>query len=46
MDGVLVLWKVELVSIVVDALDNLERSITSRLELGVSFVGEAIFSEM
>ena len=44
MDGVLVLGKIELVRVVVDELDDLEWSIASWLELGVSFVGEAIFA--
>ena len=33
MDEVLRLWHVKLVGIVVDALDDLERSVTSGLEL-------------
>ena len=46
MHRVLVLGKVELVGIVVDALDDLEGSVTSWLELGVAFVGEALFAEV
>ena len=46
MHRVLVLGKIELVGIVVDALEDLEGTIPSWLELGVSFVGEAIFAEM
>ena len=44
MHRVLVIGEVELVCIVVDALDDLEGAITSWLELGVTFVGEAIFA--
>ena len=40
MDEVLGLWHVKLVGIVVDALDDLERSVTSGLELGVAFLRE------
>ena len=40
MDEVLGLWHVELVGIVVDALDDLKRSVTSGLELGVAFLRE------
>ena len=46
MDGVLGLGKIDLVSTVVDALDDLEGSVTSWLELGVAFVGESLFAEV
>ena len=44
MDRVLVLGNVELVCIVMYALGDLEGTIPTWLELGVSFLGEVIFS--
>ena len=44
MDAVLGLWDVYLVCIVVDALENLERAISSWRELRLSLIGEAVFA--
>ena len=43
---VLVVQYVDLVCIVVVALDHLEGSVDSRLELGLAFVGEAVLPKV
>lgn len=44
MDAVLGLGYVDLVGIVVDALENLERTISSWRELRLSLIGEAVLA--
>jgi tryptophan synthase alpha subunit len=43
---VLGLWNVDDVCVVVDALKNLERAISSWLELGVPFLREPVLAEV
>jgi hypothetical protein len=46
MDQVLGVGDVDLVSIVIDALENLEGAVSSRVKLGLPCIRKAIFAKM
>ena len=39
-------WDVDLVGVVVDALEHFERAVPTRSKLGLSFIREAVFAKV